>query len=482
MSGEQILRVFLIRRWGIIACVILGAFIGSALALTLPRIYDARSQVIVSVSENSEVSAAESGTYIDDRMPTVLEISRSNDFAKEVARGAGIDRSASEVRSELESTVVPETTVIEIHARDNDANQARALADRAAATMSESFVIDQLGSDAGMDVTVLQEAESDGAVAFPDPIRFLGIGALAGLVLGLVIAPIRHGLDPRIRDFCDILTIVDADLLGVRMRKPGWSVRRQIASGGAATSISGLLARLGLSGRAEGTVTVTLCGVGGVGNELAADLVETAAASGLTCALVSADPAALNTEHYRELSQVTGISVIDVSSESGHGIFSGLAVRTALSSPLEHYDFVVCLSPDLASRPETCGFLESSEFALVVTTLHPDRADLRATLELLRASGMSAAGFVLVDPTERVKDDPGPSYDFDELIVGTQGASDVAGLDSPESTTSAAESASPAAEPATQEFDMVTTPMTRTEFATRRENGRKRHNTDGAQS
>ncbi|MDN6529451.1 MAG: Wzz/FepE/Etk N-terminal domain-containing protein, partial [Brevibacterium sp.] len=175
MSGEQILRIFFIRRWWIIGCVILGAFLGTALAVTLPQVYDARSQVIVSVSENSDVSAAESAVYIDDRMPTVLEISRSNDFAEEVARGSGIERTAAEIRSELEATVVPDTTVIEIHARDHNAQQAKVLADRAADTMSRSFVTDQLGPDANMDVTVLQKAETDDAVNFPDPIRFLGI-------------------------------------------------------------------------------------------------------------------------------------------------------------------------------------------------------------------------------------------------------------------------------------------------------------------
>lgn len=474
MSGEQILRIFFIRRWWIIACVILGAFVGSALAFTLPRVYDARSQVIVSVAENSDVSAAESAIYIDDRMPTVLEISRSNDFAKEVARGTGIDRSAAEISRELDVTVVPDTTVIEVHARDHNAEQARVLADRAAATMSESFVTDQLGPDVGMDVTVLQMAETDGAVIFPDPIRFLGIGALAGLVLGLLVAPIRHGLDRRIRDFSDILTIVGADLLAVRMRRPGWAVRRQIASGGAATSSSGLLARLGLSNRAEKPMTVTLCGVGGVGNELAVDLVETAAASGLTCALVSADPAALNTAHYRHLAQVTGICLVEVSSESGRGLFNGRAVRTALDSLPQQYDLVVCLSPDLAYRPETCGFLESSELAVVVTTLRPDRADLRATLELLRANGMTAAGFVVVDPTTRSNDVPDTFYDLNEFIVGSQDASEP-------SVGVSDESISMAAEPATQEFDMVTT-LAGTESEPRRDNGRKRPTTDGAQS
>ncbi|MDN5585107.1 YveK family protein [Brevibacterium sp. FAM 24630] len=475
MSGEQILRIFFIRRWWIIGCVILGAFLGTALAVTLPQVYDARSQVIVSVSENSDVSAAESAVYIDDRMPTVLEISRSNDFAEEVARGSGIERTAAEIRSELEATVVPDTTVIEIHARDHNAQQAKVLADRAADTMSRSFVTDQLGPDANMDVTVLQKAETDDAVNFPDPIRFLGIGALAGLLLGLVVAPIRHGLDSRIRDFSDILAISEAGLLAVRMQRPGGAVRRQITSAGAATSTGGLLARLGVSSQSDHPVTVTLCGVGGAGNELAADLVETAAASGLICALVSADPTALNTTHYRELSQVLGVSVIDVSSEAGTGVFSGQAVRTALASQQEQYDLVVCLSSDFASHPQTCGFLESSGLAVIVTTLHPDRADLRATRELLRANDTTAAGVVVVDPTTRSNDVPDFIRSLDELVVDPHHTSKpfIVGSDEP---------TSPGAELATQEFDMVTTPAASDEFVTPRENGRKRHNTDGAQS
>lgn len=447
MNGQQILRIFVIRRWWIVACVIIGAIVGTALAFTLPRIYDARSQVIVSVSEDSGVSAAESATYIDDRMPTLLEISRSVDFVTEVADAKGIDRSAAEIRDELDATVVPETTVIEIHASDRDAAQARILADQAAEIMSRSFVADQLGADNGMDVSILQKAESDGAAVFPDAQRFLVFGALAGLVLGLIVAPIRHGFDPRVRDNSDIPAILGAELLAVRMAKPGRSIRRRISCGGAATSISGLLARLGLIGRSRGTANLTLCGVGGVGNELAADIVETAAASGMKCALVSADPKALNTAHYRELSQVTGISVVDVN--SGGGTLTVRGLRAALSSPLEHFDLVVFLSTDLAAHPETCGFLELSDLAVVVTTESPERADLRATQELLRASDLRAAGFVLVDPPARGNRAQEPRNDLGE---------DLGDRDSASAADDIVTEGRAGEGPVTEEFDMITAP------------------------
>ncbi|MDN6529963.1 MAG: hypothetical protein L0K67_12955, partial [Brevibacterium sp.] len=135
----------------------------------------------------------------------------------------------------------------------------------------------------------------------------------------------------------------------------------------------------------------------------------------------------------------------------------------------------VCLSSDFASHPQTCGFLESSGLAVIVTTLHPDRADLRATRELLRANDTTAAGVVVVDPTTRSNDVPDFIRSLDELVVDPHHTSKpfIVGSDEP---------TSPGAELATQEFDMVTTPAASDEFVTPRENGRKRHNTDGAQS
>lgn len=468
MSGEQILRVFVIRRWWIIASVILGAVVGSVLAAGLPRVYDARSQVIVSTSEGSDVGAAESATYLDARVPTVLEVSRSSDFANEVADDYGINRSASQVRDALDFTMVPETTVIEIRAQDRDVEQARFLANRAAETMSESFLTDRLGPDIEMDLAVLQKAESDDGAAFPDPLRFLALGALAGLVLGLLLAPIRHGFDSRVRDCSDIRAMVDADLLAARMRRPGRAIRRQISRSGAATSISGLIARLGLIGRPRGTVTMTLCGVGGTGSELAADLVETAAADGAKCALVSADPQALRIAHNRELSQVSGISVVDVDSRSGTGSVSGRALNSALPSPVEHYDLVVCISTDLAAQPEACGFLEQSDLAVVIIPPHPVRAELRATAELLRASDMEAAGFVLVDPPRR------PPADTEaQNRLCASGATSTAAVDA---------LAGDADDPNTEEFDLVPAPRTTTDPKSRTAECNEAQNTHGGKS
>ena len=428
MSSEQILRIFVIRRWWIIACVIVGVAVGAVLAFTLPKVYDARAQVIVSVSDDAEVSPAESGMYVDDQMPTLLEISSSNDFAAAVAEESGVDRSPADVRKNLEATIVPDTSVIEIHAHDRDSDQARILADSAAKAMSKSFVADQLGSDNGMDVDVLQKAEADGGAVFPDPVKFLGFGALAGLVLGLIIAPLRHGLDGRIRSFADIRGIFDADLLAVQMRRRDRSVRRLIANGGAATSVSGLLARVGLFGRSRKTTTLALCGVGGVGNELAGDIVETAAANGLRCVLVAADSGALRTAHYRELSTVTGVSVIDAN--SGMRALMADGVCDALPGSLDDFDLVVGVTDDLAGHPETTVLLEHADVALVVTREHPRRAELRTTRELLRSGGVSAAGFVLVDdPSQERRQAPASVYPGGPLSTADDRSSDGSGTD-----------------------------------------------------
>lgn len=482
MNGEQIVRIFLIRRWWIVGSVILGALVGAGLATALPHVYDVKAQVIVSMAESTDVSAVESGTYIDDLMPNVLEVSRSNDFAHEVSKGSGVDRSTAQIRDSLDFVLVPDTSVIEVHVQDQDPGQARVLANRAAQTMSTSFLTDRLGSVSSLDVSVLQRSESSADGAYPDLVRFVGLGALAGLVLGLLLAPIRHGLDPRLRDFGDIRRTLGTEMLAVRMRKPSGAIRRQAANCGASTSISGLLARLDLTGRRRGSTVVTLCGVGGVGNQLAADLVETAAASGMSCALVSADPAELSTSHYRELSQVTGISVVDANSLSGESLLIGRALADALCAVLADYDLVICLSSDFAAHPQTCSFLELSDIAVVVTAPHPVWADLRSTQELLRAGESLPVGFVLVDPPLEADSDIGTTNHRRDAFrkpaanpavtesVGTESVSSASVGATSAATTSAgsvsATTTSAGHDTPTKELDMVPGPRAGTALAT----------------
>jgi capsular polysaccharide biosynthesis protein len=399
MSGEQILRIFAIRRWWILACIVLGCGLGLLLALTLPRVYDAKAQVIVSIGDNTDISVAESATYIDDRMPTMLEISRSADFAEKVAASPGIDLSSDQIRNDLDATVIPETTIIEIHASNEDLRQARTLANTAAETMTEPFVASRLGSDNGVEVEVLQRAETGTAAVFPNPLRFFGIGALAGLALGLVVALLRHGFDRQVRDSVEIRSILDAEMLAVRMRRPSRGIRRQLDTGGAATSTHGLLARLGLIGSPRSTLTLSLVGIGGAGADLAVDLVKTAATDGMRCALVTIESTALSLARARRLSAIAGVDVVDASAD--WGVSTARRLRETLDGQAEEFDLIVCLSTDLVTHPETCSFLDQSDFAVVAVPPHPVRAQLRASQKLLGASELPTAGFVLVDtPTE----------------------------------------------------------------------------------
>ncbi|GAA3842145.1 hypothetical protein KACC15558_23850 [Brevibacterium ammoniilyticum] len=402
MSGQQIMRIYALRRWWVITSVLAGIIVGSVLAFTLPSIYESRSQAIVSVSDRTNVTAGESAAYVGDRIPTILEIAKSADFARVVAETPGVDLSASEVRSALQFALVPETTVIGITANADDPNVARQLADAASETISDSFLISQLGPDSGLEISVLQEAGEGTSAVFPDPVRFIAFGGLAGLTVGLILAPLRHGLDRRVRDVRDIRNTVGAQLLGVRDAAPSRSLRRMVANSGVATSTPVLLARLGVVGSRTGTRALALCGIEGVGNELASDLVETAAASGLNCALVSADPAALQTAHYRELSQVRGIDVVDADGGRGGGILSGRDLVAAMPRPYDSYDLIVYLGTDLVARPDASLYLDRADVAIIVTGEAPERSDLLVTRELIRAHGSAVDGFVVVSRNDRV--------------------------------------------------------------------------------
>lgn len=56
MSGQQIMRIYALRRWWVITSVLAGIIVGSVLAFTLPSIYESRSQAIVSVSDRTNVA------------------------------------------------------------------------------------------------------------------------------------------------------------------------------------------------------------------------------------------------------------------------------------------------------------------------------------------------------------------------------------------------------------------------------------------
>ncbi|EKU46691.1 YveK family protein [Brevibacterium casei] len=401
MNGQQILRIYIARRWWVIGSVIVGLIVGAGLALTLPPVHESRAQVIVSVADDADVTAGESAAYINDRIPTVLEVAKSADFASQIAELPGIDMGRSGVASALDFALVANTTVIEISAKDADPGQARQLANSAAETMSEPALTEQLGTESGLDIAVLQEAGAATSTVFPDPIRFIVFGGLAGLTIGLILAPLRNGLDRKLRDVNEIADATGAGFIGVHDSAPSRALSRSAANAGAATSTPLLLARLGVVGTDRGTRILTLCGIDGVGNELAADLVETAAANGMRCALVSADPAALHTAHYRELSRVRGVDVVDADGGRSRGVLGDRELSAAMPQPFDLYDLIVILSTDLVDRPDACVYLNRSDAVVIVTAEAPSRSKILTTRELLRVNGAAADGFIVVGRSDR---------------------------------------------------------------------------------
>jgi capsular polysaccharide biosynthesis protein len=395
MSAESFMRMLLLRwRWVVFAALA-GLVAGGTLAATLPRVYEAQAKVIISVDDSAGISAGELGVYLDARTPTLLEILRSREFQQLVARRGETAPQVSQRGTSLSFVLVPDTSVVEIQARDQSPVRARAIAAGAADIMTGTFLDRRFGNDNGMTFELLQRAEVAPDAASPDPIRIVGLGFLAGLLLGLMAAIYRHNVDKNARGFSEITSVLGTRILAVRAGKPGPRLRRQILGSGAVTSIPGLIGRLGLGGRSRGTVTLTVAGIDGTGNGLTADLLESAGASGLRCALVTIDPSSLLTAHYRALALITGLTVVDLSATPRSGMLTVNTLVDALPAPMWEFDLIVFLSEDINDDPNARGYFDLSDMVLFVSTDRPRLASLRAAHELADISGTTVAGVVV---------------------------------------------------------------------------------------
>lgn len=425
MTMNQLLHI-LLRRWHwLLACVGIGLAIGGVLALTLPSVYMAQAQVVVDVDKASGVSAVEQSAYVTGLVPTVLEVARSGEFADAVIGMPGVDRSATEVAQELNFTLVPDTMVIEVSARDSDSAQARTIASAAVDVLTGPFLERQLNSASGLSFSVLENTGDATTTVFPELLDFVAFGGLAGLLIGIIVVPIRHVLDSSTVDPREMSGTLDAPLLAVVGTRAGRRLGRAIAELGAATTIPGLVGRLGLLRPRQSVVTMTVGGIGGNGGDIMVDLLRALTTGGLRTICVMVDPEEPAAQRIRRLEAASPVEVVEMRSGSLPGLLSASVVQEMLGAPLTDVDLVVLCTSDLTGSPNARTCLDLSDLAVLVCPTRPRRSDLAGVRELVRAGAAPLVGFVIGDDVGN-DDVRGMRSTDDGASAGTDGAELVA--------------------------------------------------------
>ncbi|ALS57656.1 polysaccharide biosynthesis tyrosine autokinase [Rathayibacter toxicus] len=209
MELRDVLRLLRDHWLAIVAAILLGTLFAFAWSqLQTPR-YEANSQGIVSVATSGTSSDQNQAIYTrqiadsvaKSSLATYLPIATSRAVAEIAIQKLGLDESPESVISAISVTSDTTAPVLKVTASASRPDAAQTLADAWVSAIATR--IQQINKETGIgnsvSLSVVQAAALPAAPAFPNLRLVLAVGALIGLVIGLVYAFIRNTLDRRIR-------------------------------------------------------------------------------------------------------------------------------------------------------------------------------------------------------------------------------------------------------------------------------------------
>lgn len=207
-------------RWGcLVAGLLIGLLAGGVTAALLPVQYTSEITLyVVSQSGDSANSAYEGGLLSQDRVKSYVELVDSLRVTRDVVRRMNLDLTPEDLTKEITVSSVTDSALLDVSVTDRAPARAVAIAN----TVGVSFIglVDELERPAASNVTqavavqVVHPATVPVAPSSPAPVVVLGLGALAGLALGVTLAVARHRLDTSVRSDVDLRETAGTSVLG----------------------------------------------------------------------------------------------------------------------------------------------------------------------------------------------------------------------------------------------------------------------------
>ena len=202
------------QRWRlIVACVALAVAAAAAVTLTTTPVYEARARIYMSAEHTS--GSANGGVFVltPEDLDTYVSILDTPAVLDPLRKELGLEPGHPiQVSAQTSGT----TSILNITARASNGQEAADVANEVGPQLGKvAGEFSTLLKSSGQDVvsTPIQPATAPSRPVSPNPVRNIGLGLLAGLVLGLGLAFIRHALDTKVRGEEDIRAYSDAPML-----------------------------------------------------------------------------------------------------------------------------------------------------------------------------------------------------------------------------------------------------------------------------
>ncbi|UTT65370.1 polysaccharide biosynthesis tyrosine autokinase [Janibacter sp. CX7] len=202
------------QRWRlIVACVVLAVAAAVAVTLTTTPVYEAQARIYMSAERTSGSSNGSVFVLTSEDLDTYVSILDTPAVLGPLRRELGLEPGHP---IQVSAQTSGSTSILNITARASDGEEAADVANEVGPQLGKvAGEFSTLLKSSGQKVvsTPIQPATAPSRPVSPDPVRNIGLGLLAGLVLGLGLAFIRHALDTKVRGEEDIRAHSDAPML-----------------------------------------------------------------------------------------------------------------------------------------------------------------------------------------------------------------------------------------------------------------------------
>ncbi|GGL02093.1 hypothetical protein GCM10011588_16090 [Nocardia jinanensis] len=200
------------RYWAVLlAGVALGVGLAAYQVESTPTTYTATSTLYVSMATGTSVADSyQGGLAAQQRVRSYLELITSDHVVDRVIGQLGLNLDREELRAAITADTPPATSLLRVSVTDEDPETSRVLTDQVVAQfralVDELETIEVTAAPAAR-VAVVDAAQAPAESSSAGGTRLYLVGAIAGLLLGAVVAYLLDRLNKRVRDSAEFAAL-----------------------------------------------------------------------------------------------------------------------------------------------------------------------------------------------------------------------------------------------------------------------------------
>jgi len=231
-------RIFRRLWWVVLAAVVIGAVVGGVTQLLHKQEYTSTARLFVTTQSGTSVGDAyQNNLFSEERVVSYAGLATSEQVAARAIDQLKASITADELRSKITALPLPQTVLLDITATDSDAATAQLYANAVAdqlVNVTTELETSRRGGESAAGAILVDDASFGTPVKSSGLVTRILLGAMAGLLVGFILAAILGVSDTRVQRRERVEDVTGSALIGTLVANTGRDGTIDLAAGGVA--------------------------------------------------------------------------------------------------------------------------------------------------------------------------------------------------------------------------------------------------------